>query len=117
MRFLWFQTGRLPREQLIKVCRDVAGDARLVHAIRHLNKCQKVLVFLSDAWFEIGLTWCSASECSIHPLAGYSMKEGAWFAGKGTRAVEDTVSDISTSNRTKFCIAWSLILKLLDVHH
>jgi hypothetical protein len=41
MRFLWFQTGRLPREQLIKVCRDVAGDARLVHAIRHLNKCQK----------------------------------------------------------------------------
>jgi hypothetical protein len=60
MRFLWFQTGRLPREQLIKVCRDVAGDARLVHAIRHLNKCQKVLVFLSDVWFEIGLTWCSA---------------------------------------------------------
>jgi hypothetical protein len=45
------------------------------------------------------------------------MKEGAWFAGKGTRAVEDTVSDISTSNRTKFCISWSLILKLLDVHH
>jgi len=44
--------------------------------------------FLSDVWFEIGLTWCSASECSIHPLAGYSMKEGAWFAGEGTRAVE-----------------------------
>jgi hypothetical protein len=35
------QAGRLPREQLIKVCRDVAGDALLVNAIRQLNKCQK----------------------------------------------------------------------------
>ncbi|CAK9877113.1 unnamed protein product [Sphagnum jensenii] len=40
-QYVSFKTGRLPREQLIKVCRDVAGDARLVHAIRHLNKCQK----------------------------------------------------------------------------
>ncbi len=38
------QAGRLPREQLIKVCRDVAGDALLVNAIRQLNKCQKVLL-------------------------------------------------------------------------
>jgi len=54
MRFLWFQTGRLPREQLIKVCRDVAGDARLVQAIRHLNKCQKVLVFCQMCGLRLG---------------------------------------------------------------
>jgi hypothetical protein len=37
-----FKAGRLPREQLIKVCRDVAGDAQLVNAIQQLTKCPKV---------------------------------------------------------------------------
>ncbi|CAM6067386.1 unnamed protein product [Sphagnum tenellum] len=39
--YVAFKAGRLPREQLIKVCRDVAGDELLVNAIRQLNKCQK----------------------------------------------------------------------------
>ncbi|CAK9267787.1 unnamed protein product [Sphagnum jensenii] len=39
--YVAFKAGRLPREQLIKVCRDVAGDALLVNAIRQLNNCQK----------------------------------------------------------------------------
>jgi hypothetical protein len=38
-----FQAGRLQREQLIKVCQDVAGDSQLVNAIQQLYKCQKVL--------------------------------------------------------------------------
>ncbi|CAM6025272.1 unnamed protein product [Sphagnum balticum] len=36
-----FKAGRLQREQLIKVCRDVAGDSQLVNAIQQLYKCQK----------------------------------------------------------------------------
>jgi hypothetical protein len=40
-QYVAFKAGRLPREKLIKVCRDVAGDALLVNAIQQLNKCQK----------------------------------------------------------------------------
>lgn len=36
-----FKAGRLQREQLIKVCRDVAGDSQLVNAIQQLYKSQK----------------------------------------------------------------------------